>query len=83
MKSSPEELKNFTPAAAAAPQPASFVALPPSPRIIRVAPRRAASSRSSPTPKVVVRSGSGLSPASGSPAAAAISMTAVPSGSRP
>ena len=42
--------KNLTPKAAAAPQPPSFVALPPKPIIIFVQPFLRASAISSPTP---------------------------------
>jgi hypothetical protein len=58
-----------TPSAAAMPQPASFVAEPPSPTMIFLHPRRAASSISSPTPYVVVSRGFFRSPTSGSPGA--------------
>ncbi|KAG1529484.1 hypothetical protein G6F50_017966 [Rhizopus delemar] len=66
------------------PAPASLVAETPSPRMMRVAPALMAASISSPTPWLLARIGSRLDGAiSSRPAAAAISMTAVPSSSNP
>ena len=50
MKLSPLALKNFTPTAAAAPQPPSLVELPPRPTMILLTPRAAAARISWPTP---------------------------------
>ncbi|MOA23991.1 hypothetical protein D3C78_1446480 [compost metagenome] len=73
-----------TPSAVSMPAPASFVADPPSPRMMRVAPALTAASISSPTPWLLARIGSRLDgEISSNPAAAAISMTAVPSSSKP
>ena len=66
------------PSSDAIPAPQSLVALPPRPKTIRFAPRFTASRISIPTPAVVVTVGSTLSPASGSPAQEAVSITAAP-----
>ncbi|MCY1210886.1 hypothetical protein D9M72_225860 [compost metagenome] len=66
------------------PAPASLVADPPRPRMMRVAPALTAASISSPTPWLLARIGSRLAGGiSSRPAAAAISITAVPSSSKP
>jgi hypothetical protein len=68
----------LAPQACAAPIPPSIVALPPMPRMMRLAPKSAAARMSSPVPYVVVRVGSRCSGESSAiPLAAAISITAV------
>ena len=66
------------------PAPASLVAEPPNPSMMRLAPASSAARISSPTPWLLARIGSRLEGEINSrPAAAAISMTAVPSSSKP
>ena len=70
--------RNRTPNARAIPVPPSVVALPPTPSTTRLTPRSSAASISSPTPYVVAVNGAGRPPGNRrSPAASAISMTAV------
>ncbi len=76
--STPDASSSRAPSARAIPAPPSLVADPPSPTSTRRAPRRAASSNSSPTPKVDARRAFAVQgSASVMPAASAISITAV------
>ena len=77
--SSPVLSVKRAPSAVRQPIPPSVVALPPAPTRILRQPASSAARISSPTPKVVVYIGLASFPASGRPAAAAISRMAVPS----